>query len=157
MSEAGLDGRRRNRIRWLAWVGAAIFVAAYFLPSVSSGSHDPKFFGGDHGVPGYACADLATRFVLGKSLGLQGRDVPLFVSVALSDALNLLAPLYLILSARWKRWGVWAVVLCCADTLPAVHWLDLTPRIGCYLWLLGALMLISPEVGGLRRFAGQRS
>ena len=129
--------------------GLAIFVLAFFLPGVSSGAP------GDLTAtvyPGYKCASLAlseTMTLFGKAV--QGTPPLAAWMLTFSGWLNPLIGIVLILSF-WRRAlmarrivGV-LVILCMVSSWTFFAEEKLTPLIGHYLWIVGALLILLPDV-----------
>jgi hypothetical protein len=137
------------RVTWVVRsVGAALFVASYFLPAAGTRDHTSEF-------AGYQCAYLGAAMGLtpisSHNEVLTSSTLLTSMAIAISDLLNLMIPVYLIVRGRWKGYVALLVLACSADTFLALHVLKLQPRIGCYLWILGALILMSPEAASARR------
>jgi hypothetical protein len=147
-------------IRWGAVIcrvlGLVVFAAAFLLPAVKLNS------GGTDGVvfPGWKCASIA----LSQSVSLFGKPAQGGLSfqailLTLSGWINILVPVVLLLSffrplliARRAIGGL--IVLCMAATWTLLALEKLTPLIGHILWIVGALVILAPDVLSAKR-AGQ--
>lgn len=137
--------------------GFCVFLAAFSLPAVRAGAS-----GQDATVlPGWKCASVAlteTVALLGKST--TGRPSLAVVLVALSGWINPLVLLLLCCSffralLVLRRVLAVLVVLCMAATWTFFALQNVTPLVGHYVWIAGALLILVPAaLGGPRRTAG---
>ncbi len=145
----------KNESRSVRWgvlasrlLGLSILVWAFFLPAVRSGSAaDPSAAV----FPGWKCASVA----LNLSLTLFGKAVkgapPVTACLAaMSGWINPLIAVVLVLSlwrkALWVRRMVGVlVVLCIAATWIFFVKESLTPLVGHFLWIAGALLIVLPD------------
>lgn len=145
--------RGRGGVRWMALVcrlvGLGIFVLAFFLPGVRGGVT------GDNTAtvyPGYECASLA----LSETMTLFGKAVhgtpPLpALMLTFSGWLNPLIGIVFLLSF-WRKALVARrivdvlVILCMAASWTFLSEETLTPLIGHFLWIAGALLILLPDV-----------
>jgi hypothetical protein len=137
---------------WAVWVsrilGVCIFVGAFFLPAVRAGAAGdptaPVF-------PGWKCASVAlnlTMTLFGKAV--KGAPPLTACLAAVSGWINPLIAIDLLLSP-WRgalvaRRVVAAFILVCM----AATWTffvdeKLTPLVGHFLWIAGALLIILPD------------
>lgn len=139
-------------VRWGVLVsrllGLAIFVLAFFLSGVRSGP------AGDLTAivyPGYKCATLAlseTATLFGNTV--QGHaPLPAYM-LAVSGWLNPLIAIDLLLSLFRKallprRLVGGLVIVCMAATWTFFVEQTLTPLVGHFLWILGALLIVLPD------------
>jgi hypothetical protein len=139
-------------VRWGAVIcrvlGLVVFAAAFLLPGVklNGGSADSVVF------PGWKCASIA----LSQSVSLFGKTTPGLPSfqavlLTLSGWINILVPIVLLLSfwrallmARRVIGGF--IILCMAATWTLLAMEKLTPMIGHVLWIVGALLILAPDV-----------
>jgi len=134
-------------VRMLQIVGGCLFVTAYFLPGIS-------FPDAPHSLIGYKCALNAVTFACSGTLEVfRGKqswsEIWIPVLAGLSALNNLLAPMYVLVKKMRKRSLAVAVVICCVATPCAVLYaVNERPLVGCYLWMLGAILLLAPEVNG---------
>jgi len=137
---------------WVAWMcrifGLCIFVAAFFLPAVRSGAAGPDAVI----FPGWKCASVAlsmTTALFGKSVS-GGPSTAVFL-VAMSGWINPLIVLFLLLCVaarlRAARVIVAVVILLC---MGATWWFfalqKVTPLMGHFLWIGGALVILLSEL-----------
>jgi hypothetical protein len=127
-------------------LGFCIFVAAFFLPAVRAGAPGPDVVV----FPGWKCASVAlteTVALFGKS----GFAAPSFAVwlVVLSGWINPLVLLLLCLSFSrslliLRRILAALVLLCMAATWTFFALQKVTPLIGHFLWIAGALLVVLP-------------
>ncbi len=148
-------------VRWGALasrlVGLAIFVLAFFLAAVRTGAaSDPNSVI----YSGYKCASLAlseTTALFGKAV--QGRPPLEAYLLAFSGWLNPLIVIDLLLSF-WRRALVARrivavlLVVCMAATWTFFAKETLTPLIGHFLWIAGAVLILLPDAVPARRARG---
>jgi len=137
--------------RWIGWVlrliGFTIFVLAFFQQAVRAGAPGPDAIV----FPGWKCASIA----LTQMMGLFNKSVawPPPVAVALvivSGWINPLIGLDLLISffskLRIVRRIVGVLVVLC---IGATWWFfalqKVTPLVGHWLWIAGALVIFIPE------------
>jgi hypothetical protein len=142
------DSQARSRISWIVrLLGFCVFAAAFFLPAVRAGGSNPEAVE----FPGWKCASVAlteTVALVGKS----GVERPSFevLLVILSGWINPLVLLVLCFSF-WqglpvvRRVLAVLVLLCMAATWTFFSMQKVTPLIGHYLWIAGALLILLPE------------
>jgi hypothetical protein len=131
-------------------LGLCVFVIAFFLPACRAGSYD--------NFKGWECAQQT----LGAFLALFGKpnpEMPFYIAllVALSGLIN---PIILLIFSfsLWQRFVLprrilaMAVLACMAATWTFFVLWKLTPLIGHYLWIAGALVILAPDaIGGKRK------
>lgn len=144
---------------WIGWVvrlfGLCVFVVAFFLPAVRAGSP------GSEAVvfPGWKCASVAlteTVALVGKS----GVEKPSFevLLVIFSGWINPLVLLLFVLSF-WptllavRRVLAVIVLLCMAATWTFFAVQKVTPLMGHFVWIAGALLVLLSAVIGERQKA----
>jgi hypothetical protein len=143
--------------RWIGLVlrvlGLGVFALAFFLPAVRSGATGPDAVV----LPGWKCASIA----LTETVGLFGKSVawppalpvllvifsgwinPLIVLVLLSSFVSKLRVVRRILGVL--------ILLCMAATWAFFSMQKVTPLIGHFLWIGGALLILAPDaIGGER-------
>jgi hypothetical protein len=148
------NDRRANL--WVSRVvpllGFCIFVAAFFLPAVRAGAP-----GSDVVVfPGWKCASVAlteTVGLFGKS-GLAAPSFPVWL-VVFSGWINPLVLLLLCFSfsrrfLTLRRVLAVLTVLCMAATWTFFALQKVTPLIGHFLWIAGALLVLASAIGAPR-------
>ena len=146
--------------RWLVWicriVGLAVFALAFIEPAVRHGAAGP-----DATVfSGWKCASIAlteTTALFSKAVS-GAPPLPIFL-VAMSGWINPLIVLFLLLcvSSRLRiARGIVAVIilLCMGATWMFFHLQSVTPLIGHFLWIGGALLILLPDAFGSSRRAG---
>lgn len=147
--------------RWILWVvgflGLCIFAFAFLQPAVRAGEGTSAIV-----FPGWKCASVAlteTMALVGKS----GLEKPSFevLLVIFSGWINPLV-LLLFLSSFWRvllvlrRILAVTVLLCMVATWTFFHMQKVTPLMGHFLWIAGALLVLAPAViGGRPKPAGQ--
>jgi hypothetical protein len=137
--------------RWIVTlVGMALFAAAFFLPAARS----PGTGAGSGPMVGWMCALVAassTGGIFRASAGtFQGKDVPGIICLILSGWVNPLVVFYLVASiwARMvaiRRVLAAAILACIAATWIFFFKAPMIPLIGHYLWVAGALLILSGE------------
>jgi hypothetical protein len=138
--------------RWIVTLaGIALFAAAFFLPAVRS----PGSGAGSRPMVGWMCAFVAASATGGifraSASTIQGKDVPGIVCLILSGWVNPLVVFYLFASI-WprlvaiRRVLAAAILVCIAATWIFLFKAPMIPLIGHYLWVAGALIILS---GGL--------
>lgn len=131
--------------RWIGWVlrilGFGLFVLAFFLPAVR---------GEGTVFAGWKCASIA----LSETVGLFGKSPSFSLAVLLvvfSGWINPLVVLTLLISFVAKLrtlrriLGI-LIVLCMAATWTFFVQHTVTPLVGHWLWIAGALLILVPEV-----------
>lgn len=148
--------------RWVRWglriVGLGIFVLAFFQVAVRSGVPGPDAVV----FPGWKCASVA----LTETVALFGKSVawppPLpILLVVFSGWINPLVALVLLFSffskLRILRRIVGILILLC---MVATWWFfalqKVTPLIGHWLWIAGALLILGPDVFCPNRVSAER-
>jgi hypothetical protein len=122
-------------------LGLCIFAAAFFLSAVATSPHDPN------PVVGWECAKIALKLPFAHE---DPVDLDLIL-VTLSGWLNPFLLIYLILTFFKKlqmlRWLLVALIfISMLSTWTFFFRAHYTPLIGHYLWILGALIVLSPEL-----------
>jgi hypothetical protein len=137
--------------RWVLWavgfLGLCIFAFAFLQPAVRAGEGTSVIV-----FPGWKCASIAlteTVALFGKSSsGPPSFEV---VLVAMSGWINPLV-LLLFLSSFWRvllllrRILAVLVLVCMAATWTFFHMQKVTPLVGHFLWIVGALLVLLPTV-----------
>jgi hypothetical protein len=154
----------KTRSRGVRWgvlisrlVGLSLFVWAFFLPAVRNGA------AGDPAAavfPGWKCASVAlnlTMTLFGKAV--KGAPPITACLAAMSGWINPLIVIVLVLSfwrkALWVRRIVGVlVILCMAATWIFFAKESLTPLIGHFLWIAGALLIVIPDALPARKTKG---
>jgi hypothetical protein len=142
---------------WIGWilrlVGVAFFGWAFCLPAVRAGgtATQATIF------PGWKCASIA----LTEMVGLFGKSVPWppplpILLVILSGWINPLIAVILVASLfstlRWvRRILAVGVVLCMVGTWYFFEIQKVTPLIGHWFWIAGALLILLPDAVSCRR------
>jgi hypothetical protein len=140
----------RKAIHWILWavrlVGFCLFVLAFFLPAIRAGQGASAVV-----FPGWKCASVAlteTVALVGKS----GVESPSFevLLVIFSGWIN---PLVLLLlgfsfseALLLRRILAVLVLLCMAATWTFFALQKVTPLIGHFLWIAGALLILVPAL-----------
>jgi hypothetical protein len=118
-------------------VGFILFAIAFLLPSCNlPHSHDAGF-------RGYECAKIAFSLVVDP--GDTKPSIFLRICLILSDLLNLSVVLYLIPGPRWRRAVAISMAISAAATWIFFVSFPLVPLIGHFVWVLGALLVVTPE------------
>ena len=128
-------------------VGSCVFLAAFFLPAITTGETGP--FSGPQ--PGFVCAFVAILFSVSHLHGgMEGVGPEVFPFI-LSGWVNPLVLIYLVFCI-WPRF-VWvrrcltvAILLCIGATWLVIEKGRFIPLIGHYLWIAGILAMLAPEV-----------
>jgi hypothetical protein len=126
-------------IRICQIAGVLVFTLSFFLPACDFGnSHDNGSF------YGWQCAYLALQCAFPTN---SENPFPIFqrICLFLSDLLNLLVILYLIRVNRWRTSIAIAMGFSMVSTWIFFLSSHLIPYVGHYLWILGALLVITPE------------
>ena len=143
-------------VRIVQIVGLAIFVAAFFLPSV----RDPGSVPGPGSRPllGWSCALFAaasTGTILHWNTTQSTKETVGSICLILSGWVNPLVFFYLTCSL-WRRMVVIrrvfavAIVLCYVATWVFFAQAPMVPLVGHYLWVLGGLLILAGELVGQR-------
>jgi hypothetical protein len=141
---------------WVTFIcrllGLGVFVLAFFLPAVSSPEPGATVF------PGWKCASIALTEInalFGKAVtGTPSFEV---ILVVLSGWINLLIALVLCCSFSRKlvilRRILGGLILICMGATWMFFSLEkVSPLIGHYLWIAGALLILAPDaIGGKRK------
>jgi hypothetical protein len=143
--------RQRMIRRMIRIIGLVIFVIAFFLPAIQPS--DSQGGPGSGSQVGWVCAGFAlapSAILLHPAQLLHGaanKDVTLLFS----GWVNPLLLIYLLFSI-WRRF-VWtrrvlavAILACLASTWIFFVEVKFIPLIGHYLWVLGILAILAPEV-----------
>jgi hypothetical protein len=145
--------------RWIGWVlrivGLGVFVLAFFLPAVSAGAPgaEATIF------PGWKCASIA----LSETVGLFGKSASpslALVLVVFSGWMNplvgliLLSSFFSVLRTLRRVLGI-LVILCMAATWTFFVLQKVTPLMGHWLWIAGALLILAPDALPCRRIAAE--
>jgi hypothetical protein len=146
-----LPSRRLNLI--IQSLGLCVFVAAFFLPAARD-AHTVTVPGSGQ-MTGWMCAVVAGSASAGIlhlfGPGWQGKDVAGAISLILSGWVNPLVLLYLVFSI-WKRFVrirrslALAILICIAATWYFLYQAPMVPLIGHFLWVAGALLILTGEV-----------
>jgi hypothetical protein len=148
-SNAILSSRRAILI--LQSLGLCIFVAAFYLPAVRGVETGP----GNGPLTGWMCAEVALGATGGifhtASAATEGKDLPGIVCLILSGWVNPLMLLYLVFSfwrkfMRIRRVLAVAILVCFAATWVFFFKAQMIPLIGHFMWVAGALMILTAEV-----------
>jgi len=139
-------------VRILRIVGFIVFVAAFFLPAVRPGGMDTG--PGTGPMVGWSCALVAaaaTGGILHLASAWQGKDFLGSICLLLSGWVNPLLLFYLAFCIWPKLVGIrrglaFAILVCFAATWTFLFKAPMVPLIGHYLWVAGALMILSGEV-----------
>lgn len=143
--------------RWIGWVlrliGLGIFVLAFFQLAVRSGAPGPDAVV----FPGWKCASIALTQMMGVFNKSVAWPPPLAVAlVIVSGWINPLIGLDLLISVFSKLrivrriLGV-VIVLCMGETWWFFSLQKVTPLIGHWMWIGGALLILLPEAMPGRR------
>jgi hypothetical protein len=137
-------------------VGIVVFVVAFFLPAV----RDAHTSGGPGSLPmsGWMCATVAISASAGilhlASGTTQGKDILGMICLILSGWVNPLVILYLFFCI-WRRFVLIrrvlavAILICFVATWVFFVKAPMVPLIGHFVWVAGALMILSGEVAGV--------
>jgi uncharacterized membrane protein len=141
-----LSGRRTILI--LQSLGLCIFVAAFYMPAVRGAETGPGT------MAGWMCAAVALAATGGifhaAAAATEGKDLPGIICLILSGWVNPLVLLYLLFSI-WRKFVrircvlAVAILICFADTWFFFFKAPMIPLIGHFLWVAGALMILSGE------------
>ncbi len=137
-------------------LGIVVFVTAFFLPAVRDGhaSSGP----GSAPIAGWTCAMVAISASAGilhlVSGAMQGKELLGACCLILSGWVNPLVLLYLFFCiwrkfVRIRRVLAVAILICFVATWVFFVKAPMVPLIGHFLWVAGALMILSGEVAGL--------
>lgn len=137
--------------RWIVTLaGIALFAAAFFLPAVRSPGTGP----GSGPMPGWFCALFAASATGGlfraTAANIQAKDVLQVVCVVLSGWVNPLVVFYLVVSL-WRRLVTIrrvlaaSIMVCLVATWIFLFKAPMIPLIGHYMWVAGALLILSGE------------
>lgn len=140
-------------------VGGLVFVASFFLPAVFQTPANDGSWGNPSGPQlGLTCAFWAL-------MGLPATVMSLFNSssgsmppgewlgLLLAGFGGLVNPFllcYLFAAAQWRRGLATAVVVGLVCSAGALMMLRYPPRSGFFLWVVGAVAILVPEVAGSR-------
>jgi uncharacterized membrane protein len=134
-------------------VGILLFAVAFFLPAV----RDAHTVTGSGSAPmtGWMCATVAGSASAGIlhlfGPGAQGKETAGVICLILSGWVNPLVLLYLLSCisqkfVRIRRVLAVAILICFAATWFFLFKVPMTPLIGHFLWVAGALMILAGEV-----------
>jgi hypothetical protein len=143
-------------VRIVRLAGIVVFVVAFFLPAV----REAHTAGGPGSGPmiGWMCAlsaSLATAGIFHVAhSGLNGKDVAGMICLILSGWVNPLVLFYLVFCiwrkfVRIRRVLAVAILICLVATWIFLVKAPMIPLIGHFMWVAGALMILSGEVAGL--------
>jgi len=135
-----------NIPRWIApvlkLVGLAIFVLAFFEPAVARENQN---------YAGWKCASVAVSFEQNIVAKPGAHHEPFEYLAGLSGLINpliliaiLLSPFRLLLTVR--RVIAVLIVACMIATWVLFAQQQISPLMGHYLWIAGALLVIAPEL-----------
>ena len=143
-------------LRLLAFL---VFAVSFALPAVHVQTGQPRVPGGldTSRLPGYFCAFIANYAAPSALIKSKGSGVTAeSLQVMAGGCVNLFVLAILFLS-MWKRL-VWTRLVLLAATLPcfAATWMffakeHLSPLMGHYVWVAGALLFLLPEIVNLVR------
>jgi hypothetical protein len=152
MGSIGIFSSRRA-VLILQLLGLCIFVAAFYLPAVQGTGIGP----GNGPMAGWMCAMVALAATGGifhtAAAATEGKDLPGIICLTLSGWVNPLVLLYLLFSiwrkfVRIRRVLAVAILICFAATWFFFFKAPMTPMIGHFVWVAGALMILAAEVVG---------
>lgn len=136
----------KAKIRALQIAGGCLFVLSFFLPAVNMLSDGGW---GPHGpVGGFRCAAFAPFFLVSASMNFFGGSITaghfgMSLLITLSGLVN---PLVLIYVVAPFRMIAAVVVGCLVASTVATNTGGLEPLVGYFVWVAGALLLLSREL-----------
>ncbi len=142
-----------SRTGWIVLLlGFCVFVVAFFLPAVRAGATGPEAVV----FPGWKCASVALTETIAL-VGKSGVEKPSFavLLVIFSGWINPLVLLLLCFSF-WqgllvaRRVLAVLILLCMAATWAFFALQKVTPLVGHFLWIAGALLILIAAVTGGR-------
>ncbi len=152
--------------RALQWIGLALYLAAYFLPSIGNPERQPGLE--SHSMPGYACAFFSIFWgvwgLVDWGSDLTGEGHRFFLSLLLPGLSNPLLLIFLVLSirrraARTRRVLAILVPLFMAASVVPFMLMPFVPVVGFYIWIAGATAIVSLEIlqviNGMRTASSQ--
>jgi hypothetical protein len=144
-----LSGRRAVLI--LQSLGLCVFVASFYLPAVRGAGTGP----GNGPLAGWMCAMVALAATGGifhsAAAATEGKDLPGIICLILSGWVNPLMLMYLMFSiwrklVRIRRVLAVAILICFAATWFFFFKAPMTPLIGHFAWVAGALMILAGDL-----------
>jgi len=145
----------RRTVPIIQIVGGLVFVASFFLPAVFQTPANDGSWGNLSGpLNGLTCAFWSLLMLpswfdsVFKSLTgpMQSGLNPGNLLAGLAGLVNPFLLCYLFAAAQWRRWLATVVGVGLVSAAGALVLLRYPPLIGFFLWVAGALAILSPEL-----------